>query len=163
MGKLSEIFGDKPRIKLLEALIDLAPYKFSLPELAEQAQLDKNVYREINPILKEGLVKRVSDARPANYKVNSKALTFQLVDLFSVIAQASDPNVRTKSAATQLVDSLWDALRKATAPHAEVIQSTNLGSNDPRVERYRVLKMEGKQDVPAQREGETHVLTVGNF
>lgn len=159
---LEEVFGPKPRVKLLEALVDLAPYKFTRPDLAGQAGLSKNVYREIDPVIADGLVRRAAKGRPARFTVNRAHLHFQLADLFTVIAQAADPSVRSRRDAARYLDAIWDAIRTASLPAPNVIRATNTGSADPGKESYALLETSGTQEMPASvSDGENHVIPIG--
>lgn len=70
MAGFDRLFGDKPRVHLLEALLRLAPVTFTRAEWAQEAGLQKSsTNRIVEELEKEGFVRRVTDGEHPEYAV----------------------------------------------------------------------------------------------
>jgi DNA-binding IclR family transcriptional regulator len=82
MGALSRVFGDTPRVRMLEALLELWTLEFTRPEAGEQADLvPDSTYRAVDELESEGYIEQVSEARPATYRVNEANPYLQVVSM----------------------------------------------------------------------------------
>lgn len=81
MPALTRVFGETPRVKLLEALLELWTLEFTRPEAGEQADLvPDSTYRAVDE-LEEDYIVQVSDQRPATYRVNTGNPYLQVVSM----------------------------------------------------------------------------------
>lgn len=82
MPALTRVFGETPRVKLLEALLELWTLEFSRPEAGEQADLvPDSTYRAVDELEEEGYIVQVSEQRPATYRVNTGNPYLQVVSM----------------------------------------------------------------------------------
>lgn len=80
MSDLSELFGNTPRVQLLEALIRLGPTEVTRGELAHEAGLYRtSTNREIAKLEHQGLIIRVSKGTRPRYVANSDLAELKLV------------------------------------------------------------------------------------
>lgn len=70
VATFERLFGDKPRVHLLEALLRLAPVTFTRAEWAQEAGLHKgSTNRLVADLEKEGFVRRVTEGSQPEYAV----------------------------------------------------------------------------------------------
>lgn len=82
MGALSRVFGDTPRVKMLEALLELWTLEFTRPEAGEQADLvPDSAYRAVDELESEDYIRQTSQTRPATYQVNAANPYLQVVSM----------------------------------------------------------------------------------
>lgn len=70
MEHLIALFGNTPRVRILEAMFRFADVEFTAADMAEEAGLHKpSAYRIVRTLEKEGLLERTTRRRPVKYKV----------------------------------------------------------------------------------------------
>lgn len=83
MGSLTELFGAKPRVRVLEAVLTLSAQPFTAAEAAREAGLYKpSAYRAVAGLVKEGIIQKVGSGRPHLYSANSESPLFRLLSYF---------------------------------------------------------------------------------
>jgi len=94
---LQDLFGETPRVKLLEALLRLAPVEFSAPEAAKEAGLHKpSAYAEVEALKAAGLIERVSETRPATFRVAEDSGVIPLLSAFDSALQLLPSGLHTR-------------------------------------------------------------------
>lgn len=88
---LTDVFGDKPQVRLVQASLMLSPYKFNRNELAKQAGLwEASSNRVVTRLEKLHLIKRASKkGEPVLYEVNKEGSLFQLLAAFEPAAKVA--------------------------------------------------------------------------
>lgn len=120
MAGLVSLFGDKPRVRVLQAIIELSPHEFTMTELAEESGLSKNVYREADGLEREGLIERIDSRRPALYRVRTDATRFRALDVVSLMLDRLEGIGHDTIEARQLIE-MWQgqlAVAEGRAPVA---------------------------------------------
>lgn len=80
MRNLATVFGDKPRVRLLEALLSLSPYNFTRGELAGDAGLTRRSANRVFPELEQlNLVHEVRPGSQPYYAANKESKLFQIL------------------------------------------------------------------------------------
>lgn len=153
------MFGDKPRVKLLDALVDLAPYEFTLPDLIQEADLDKNVYRDIQPLISEGLIEQAKSGPPATFRVRADALLIRGVDIARLLFDGLDAKSEYPEAARAFLDRYWNALRAASNEPFSIVTTRQPGTTT-------ALPKSGKATIspkgPSEVDGSTtHAVDLG--
>ena len=70
MRNLVDVFGDRPKVRLLEALLAMAPHTFTRAELAAEAGLRKGSANRIFPQLESlNLVRQITGGGHPKYEV----------------------------------------------------------------------------------------------
>lgn len=70
MQSFARLFGDKPRVHLLAALLRLAPVTFTRAELAQEAGLQKSsTNRIVQELERDGFIRPVPETSPVEFEV----------------------------------------------------------------------------------------------
>lgn len=113
MGALTELFGAKPRVRVLEAMLTLSASPFTAAEAARVARMHKPAaYRVVEELAREGLIRRATSRRPTTFEVNPSSPLFQLLSYFetslNVVIGATEsgqtPPLQTPTRARTLFD-----------------------------------------------------------
>lgn len=102
MRNFVTVFGDKPRIRLLEALLALAPYEFTRGEAAEEADLPRASVNRVFPELEElGVVHVAEQGAQPVYQVDAKNEVFRILQYLDhalgLALHGSDADTSTRS------------------------------------------------------------------
>lgn len=77
----ARLFGDKPRVHLLEALLRLAPVTFTRAELAEEAGLQKSsTNRIVQELERDGFIHPVLGTSPMEFEVAVESPDVQILN-----------------------------------------------------------------------------------
>jgi hypothetical protein len=112
MGSITEVFGRSPRVRLLEALLALAPTSFTVPEMAVAAQMHKpSAYRALPGLLESGMVTSLTGSRPKRYVVPERSPRIQALNyLESTLNLLDSSDLERGDRANEIVDVLRDRL-----------------------------------------------------
>lgn len=95
MAALTKVFGNTPRVRLLEALVRLAPVEFTRAELTTEANgqgkkaltLHKpSATRALDRLAADGYVICTSSKRPARFRVNEDNPYFRVVGVVNAFS-----------------------------------------------------------------------------
>lgn len=80
---LTAYFGETPRIRVLEAILRLAPFEsFTMKEVAQEADLfPPSTYRTIRGLAKDGFLEVAESGRPLRFRVPRGSADIQLLSL----------------------------------------------------------------------------------
>lgn len=116
MGSLTQLFGKTPRVKLLEALIDLASIEFTIPEAAEQAGLHKqSAYRRWGDLEDIGLVEKAQGQGGSTWRVKDQDPRFLVAALARDALDEIEWRQRQGADALDVVKELKKALESTTS------------------------------------------------
>jgi len=83
MTDLSAVFGDSPRVRLIEAILRLGPVEFTAVEAAREAGLHKpSAYTHVRQLEQDGLIEVVSEGRPVRYRLPENQPSIRLLAHF---------------------------------------------------------------------------------
>lgn len=116
MGSLTRLLGETPRVKLLEALIDLSSVEFSIPEAAEQAGLHKqSAYRRWSDFEEIGLVEEVHEQGGSTWRVSDEDPRFLVAALARDALDEIEWRQREGTDAFEVPEQLKGALERVTS------------------------------------------------
>lgn len=108
---LVEFFGDTPRVRVLEAILELAPFgAFTMKDVAHQAGLyPPSTYRTIRRLAQEGFLERSESVRPERFCVPAGTPRIQLLGLIEAAV-----GLFTGRAQYRTPEEILPAFRRAT-------------------------------------------------
>lgn len=109
----THLFGNKPRIRALEALIDLAPYEFTVADFTSQADDDKNIPRQLPDLEREGFLVKTDSGENPLYRVDGENPWFQALDLVYFILHDLAREESAPQNFASYISTYWDAIKLA--------------------------------------------------
>ena len=147
MGALAEFYDDTPRVRFLEALVELAPVEFTVSQAAQMFGEDRQTfYRVVDDFVKEGLLVLVKE-EPKTYRVNEDAPKFRLMVLNQGALELLDDLERDREPKYEPIlakfsDSADDVLTDAEGPLVAVGPSTkDQLSTEPQVSQWELPEL----------------------
>lgn len=112
MGAYTKVFGRSPRIKVVEAILRLAPGTFTRPEVAREAGVHKpSANRALSALERDGIIERASEG-PIRYRTRDSTRTFEVLALTeAALRLARRKGIKPKDKAG-LIDLLRVRLRE---------------------------------------------------
>lgn len=117
MGNLTDVFGDKPRVRILEALVQLDGMEFTRADLAEEAGLSKSsANRAFEGLRQLDLVDQVVESKHPVFTPRSDSGLFRILSHLDAATGLALRNPRSGPVEQDAAHALRDRFREAFAP-----------------------------------------------
>ena len=121
MGVYTRVFGRSPRVKVIEAILRLAPGTFTRPEIASEAGVHKpSANRALAGLERDGIVERASDG-PVRYRTRDSTRIFEILALTEAALRLARRRGTKPEDQAGLIDLLRVRLREQSPAFARRI------------------------------------------
>lgn len=116
MNSLEQVFGRSPRVRMVEAILRLAPDEFTRPEAASEAGLFKaSANRILSALEKDGLIEAVSRS-PVTYRARGGLHKLEILSLAQSALRLAYRNEQDPEAVGDVVKNFQARLDERSQP-----------------------------------------------
>jgi len=130
MGAIARLFGETPRVKLLEALTRLNQLEVGRSDIAREAGLFRaSTNRLISQLEAEGFLQRIEAGHRPQYRVNESSSKLQLVAYFQAALELVERNESESTVGVQTVADFRLAATRTNPGAVTVFERVGDGSS----------------------------------